>query len=372
MSHRILGPANIPMCSHPDDPHHNDPSQARSSPSRRLFLKSLAVAGASTLFPAGTLIGEAAQSASAGAGRIDVHHHMIPPFYVKAMGADRSASSATAEWSPSVSLDLMDHNGVSTAMLSVTQGVAGDSLSDRSERARSLAHQNNEYGAQVVKDNPKRFGLFASLPLPDQDGSLREIEHSLDTLKADGIALWNVYGEKWAGDPAFAAVFDELNRRGAVVFFHPMRSSCCDFPGQTSALDFDVETAQNIYSFLASGTFSRCPNIKFIFSHAGGAITVLYPRIIDAQERLKDKIPHGVEYELKRLYFDTAKANTPSILDALKDMVPVSQILYGSDAPVQKYSLTNPGFAAYTGFSPADRKAIDRGNAERLFPRLKA
>ena len=340
--------------------------------SRRKFLKSLAIAGAGTLLPTNGLLSKAAQTAQAGAGRIDVHHHMIPPFYVKAMGAGRAASTATAEWSPAVSLDLMDHNGVSAAMLSVTQGVAGESMSDRSERARNLARQNNEYGAEVVKGNPKRFGLFASLPLPDQDGSLKEIEHSLDSLKADGIALWNTYSEKWAGDPAFSAVFDELNRRKAIVFFHPMRSSCCDFPGQTSALDFDVETAQNIYSLLASGTFSRCPDIRFIFSHAGGAITVLYPRIIDMQERLADKIPHGVEYELRRHYFDTAKANTPSILDALKDMVPVSQMLYGSDAPVQKYSLTNPGFAAYTGFSAADRKAIDRGNAERLFPRLKA
>ena len=341
--------------------------------SRRKFLKSIAIAGAGALLPTNGLLSEAAaQTAQAGLGRIDVHHHMIPPFYVKAMGADRNASSATAEWSPSVSLDLMDHNGVSTAMLSVTQGVAGESMSDRSERARNLARQNNEYGAQVVQGNPKRFGLFASLPLPDRDGSLQEIEHSLGTLKADGIGLWNTYGEKWAGDPEFAAVFDELNRRKAVVFFHPMRSPCCNFPSLTSALDFDVETAQNIYSLLASGTFSRCPDIRFIFSHAGGAITVLYPRIIDMQERLADKLPHGVEYELRRHYFDTAKANTPSILDALKDMVPVSQIVYGSDAPVQKYSLTNPGFAAYSGFSAADRKAIDRGNAERLFPRFKA
>ena len=110
---------------------------------------------------------------------------------------------------------------------------------------------------------------------------MREIEYSLDTLKADGIGLWNVYGEKWAGDPAFAAVFDELNRRKAVVFFHPMRSPCCNFPNQRSMLDFDVETAQTISSMLVSRTFSRCPDIRFIFSHAGGAITVLYPRIID-------------------------------------------------------------------------------------------
>ncbi len=132
--------------------------------SRRKFLKSLAIAGAGTLLPRNGLLSKAAQTAQAGAGRIDVHHHMIPPFYVKAMGAGRAASTATAEWSPAVSLDLMDHNGVSTAMLSVTQGVAGESMSDRSERARNLARQNNEYGAEVVKGNPKRFGLVRVAP----------------------------------------------------------------------------------------------------------------------------------------------------------------------------------------------------------------
>ena len=113
----------------------------------------------------------------------------------------------------------MDKHGVATAMLSPVQRLVMDSMSDRSDRARSLARQNNEYGAQLVKDYPGRFGLFAALPLPDQDGSLKEIEYAFDVLKADGIALWTDYIDKWPGDPAFAPVFDELNRRKAVVFF---------------------------------------------------------------------------------------------------------------------------------------------------------
>ena len=147
-----------------------------SCPFPQTNLKSLAIAGASTLFPTNSLIANAVQTAEAHTGRIDVHHHLIPPFYVKAMASVRGTQNPADDWMPSVSLDLMDHNGVASAILSVTQGVAGDSLSDRSERARSLARQNNEYGARVVKDNPNRFGLFAFLPLPDQDGSLREID----------------------------------------------------------------------------------------------------------------------------------------------------------------------------------------------------
>ena len=353
-SHDAHAPVGFPGLSQ------NKSGVNHAGSSRRIFLKSLAVAGASAFLPARDLIGQAPRPAQQKTGRIDVHHHMVPPVW-----ASKDA------WTPSTSLDPMDQNGVAIAILSVTQAAVGDALNQPGEKARSLARKNNEFGAQVVKEHPTRFGYFAALPLPDQEGSLKEIEYSLETLKADGIGLWNVYGDKWVGDPAFAPVFDELNRRKAVVFFHPMRSPCCNLQGQRSMLDFDVETAQAISSMLISGTFSRCPDCKFIFSHAGGAITVLYPRIIDGITKdLAGKVPHGVEYELRRLYFDTAKANTPSILDALKDMVPVSQILYGSDVPVQKYALTNPGFQAYTGFTPAERKAIDRGNAERLFPRL--
>jgi predicted TIM-barrel fold metal-dependent hydrolase len=342
--------------------------------SRRDFMKSLAVAGAAGATLSATKL--LAQTAKPGAtGRIDVHHHMIPPFYLKLMRAERASMNqqgATSDWTPQTSIDLMDQNGVSTAMLSITFALVGDTMSDGTPRANSLVHQSNEYGAQAVKDYPGRFGLFASLPMGDQDASLKEIEYALGTLKADGIGLWNYYIDKWPGDPFFAPVFDELNRRKAVVFFHPMTSKCCgSMPFQN-----DVQTPGTINSLLMSGTFSRCPDIKFIFSHAGGAITVLWPRLTDnISKAMAEKVPNGVEYELKKLYFDTAKANRPAILDALKDTVPVSHILYGSDVPAQKYVLTNPGLEAYaagSGFSPEEWKGVQRGNAERLFPRLKA
>jgi predicted TIM-barrel fold metal-dependent hydrolase len=186
--------------------------------------------------------------------------------------------------------------------------------------------------------------------------------------------LWTDYLDKWPGDPAFASVFDELNRRKAVVFFHPARSTCCrNLPGQSGILEFDIDTARGIDSLLLNGTLSRCPDIHFIFSHAGGAFSVLAARIDDDfSKKLLDRVPHGVDYEVKRLYFDTAHASAPSALDALKDIVPISQILYGSDVPSRDYPLTDVGLDAYEGFSIDDWKAINRGNSERLFPRLKA
>ena len=138
------------------------------------------------------------------------------------MEKELAGSGFTARpWTPALSLEAMDKNGVATALLSPVQRLVMDSMSDRSERARTLARQSNEFGAQVVRDNPRRFGLLAALPLPDTDGSLREIEYAYDTLKVDGIALWTSYLDKWPGDPSFDRVWEELNRRRAIVFFHP-------------------------------------------------------------------------------------------------------------------------------------------------------
>ena len=344
-----------------------------SGAARREFLTSLAVAGAGAMLPASRAINVIAQVTRSMRGRIDVHHHMAPPSYVKAMDREIAPTAAYRNWSPAVSLEKMDKANVATSMLSPIQGLVRDSLSDRSERARSLARQNNEYGAQVVRDRPDRFGLFATLPMPDVEGSLKEIAYALDTLKADGFGLFSSYLDKWPGDRVFAPVFDELNRRRAVLFFHPAHHTCCrEMEGLTGTIEFDIDTARAIDSLLLSGTLSRCPDIAFIFTHAGGAFTTLAPRMIDDfPKRFADRVPRGVEYEFKKLYFDTAHAGAAAPLDALKDIVSTSQILYGSDVPIREYPLTDDKLEKYGGFSPAEWQAVNRGNAERLFPRLK-
>ena len=344
--------------------------------SRRKFLKILAAAGAGAALPGSRLLAQAiSPSVRVLSGRIDVHHHMFPPFYVKAMEAELRANGFTLRsWTPATSIDMMDKHGIATAMVSPVQRLVMDSMSDRSEKGRSLARQNNEYGAQLVKDYPGRFGHFAALPLPDADGSLKETAYALDTLKADGIALWTSYIEKWLGDPSFDPVYEELNRRSAVVFVHPARASCCrNLPGQSGIIEYDIDTARAIDSLLWNGTTSKFPNIRFIFSHSGGAFPVLAARIVDDYPKNRaDKVPNGVDHEIKKLYFDTAHAGWAPALDSLKDIVPVSQILYVSDAPIRNYELTDNGLVEYAGFSENDWKQINRGNAERLFPRLKA
>ncbi len=170
-----------------------------SSASRRKFLKALAMAGAGTFLSDGGIFAQAiSPSVRPLAGRIDMHHHIFPPFYVKAMEEQTRASGFTLRpWTPAISIDMMDKHGIVTGFFSPVQRLVMDSTSDRSEKGRSLARQHNEYGAQLVKDYPGRFGHFATLPLPDTEGSLKEIAYSLDVLKADGIALWTSYMDKW-------------------------------------------------------------------------------------------------------------------------------------------------------------------------------
>lgn len=176
---------------------------------RRTFLGLASVGGASVF---------GVSAAAENPHRIDIHHHLFPPSYTSAMVALGQPGSPSPDWTPARSIEEMDKSGIAISVVSLT---APTILFPDSPLARRLAHDVNEYGAKMTKDYPGRFGLFATLPLPDVDGSLREIEHSLDTLKANGIGLMTSYGDRWLGDAAFAPVWEELNRRKAVIYTHP-------------------------------------------------------------------------------------------------------------------------------------------------------
>jgi len=277
-----------------------------------------------------------------------------------------------SEWTPEKALADMDNNRVKTAILSITTpGIwSGDP-----EATCNLARKSNDYAAQLVKDNPARFGFFAAIPLPDTEGALREIAYALDTLKADGIGLMTSYGNKWPGDNAYIRVFDELNRRKAVVYIHPTAADCCrDLMSDVPAplIEFPHDTTRAITSLLYSGTFARCRDIRFVFSHAGGTIPILAGRIAQLGTLFGNdkKVPNGVEYELKRLYYEIANSANRSAMSALMNLVPTSQILFGSDSPFVPTAVTADGLTSL-GLSTKDLEAIRRGNALRLFPRLK-
>ena len=302
--------------------------------------------------------------------RIDFHHHYVPPRHLEAILAQRE-SGRTPPWSPEISLAEMDKNGIATSICSLVQpGVWLGGI----ENSRKLARECNEYGARMVADYRGRFGLFAAIALPDSEGSLREIEYALDTLRADGIGLMTSFEDKYLGDPAFAPVYEELNRRQAIVYVHPTQPKCCTglVPGVTvSTIEYATDTSRTIASLVYSGTAARFPNIRFVFSHGGGTMPFLlgrYERL--AAERKDAWLADGAAPQLKKFYYEIAQANHSGALDALLALVPISNVLFGTDYPLRPASEAVEGLSAYK-FTDAQRLAISRANAERLVPRLR-
>ena len=304
--------------------------------------------------------------------RIDVHHHHTPPPYLAAIVA-KNIPGPVRDWSAAKSIADMDAAGVATALTSITTP-ALRFLDDAA--ARKVARECNEYSAKLAADSKGRFGTFAAMPMPYVDATLREIAYALDTLKADGIGLLTSYGDKWLGDPAFAPVMDELNRRKAVVYTHPTTANCCanlipDVP--ESIIEWGTDTTRTIASLVFSGTAARCHDVKIIFSHGGGTMPFLAERFLRLpliNKKLAARVPNGVEHELKRFFYDTAQVAHPMALASLTRLVPASQIVFGTDFPYRNAAEHVKGLTAY-GFSAADLAAIDRDNAVRLMPRLK-
>jgi predicted TIM-barrel fold metal-dependent hydrolase len=311
------------------------------------------------------------------AHRIDTHHHPYPPVYIKKTGevlkhTTHAFYDRLTKWHPSQAIEAMDRDGIAVSVLSVSTPSVwlGDAAS-----SRVFARECNEAAAEIQRDHKGRFGHFAALALPDTEGSLKEIAYAFDTLKADGIALTTNYADKYPGDTAFAPVFEELNRRKAVVYFHPTAASFAfnvvpNIPPPT--IEFPFDTTRAITSLLFGGTFSRSPSIKWIFSHGGGALPMVANRLAGlARNRpeLNARVPNGVMHELGKLYVDVVGVTTPGALRAVLDIVPMSQLLFGTDFPFWLPEATIKGLAALK-LSTADLQGIERENALRILPRL--
>jgi predicted TIM-barrel fold metal-dependent hydrolase len=243
---------------------------------------------------------------------IDVHAHFLPPGYVAA--AERAGHQrpdgmpAWPVWSERRHLELMDSHGIARSLLSVSSpGVHfGDDF-----RARVLARQVNEAAAALGQDHPGRFGFFASLPLPDVEGSVAEVEYAYGVLGADGVVLTSNAGGQYPGDPSWDQLWRALDDRAAVVLLHPTsppqwRQVALDRP--RPMIEFLFDNARAVIDLVLTGILDRYPRIRFIVTHAGGLLPLLADRI-DVYQQTHDPSLPSVSSQLQTLWYDVAETS---------------------------------------------------------------
>jgi len=311
--------------------------------------------------------------------RIDVHHHFQPPEFIadlKRRGIQWTGGPAIPEWNIEMARETMERNGIAAAVASVVPHVNwGDDAA-----AIRWARHCNEFTARIVHDDPEHFGGFASMPMPDVDATCAELEYALDTLKLDGIILMASQGVQYLGDPSYEELFAELDRRKAVVFIHPNTVPPGAIVPRLSLpwgiVEFVFDTTRCITNLLYTGMLERYPNIRYIVSHAGGAVPYIALRIALGAHELPgigDKVPKGALHYLQQLYYDTALSTSEYVFAALRQFVPTSQLLFGSDWPLvpeKVVKMETAGLENSKVLDDATRKAIYRDNALALFPRF--
>lgn len=311
--------------------------------------------------------------------RIDVHHHMVPPVFANEMqrrGISTVAGEPIPKWNPDRSLQVMDENGIQSAILSLS--APGVYFGDLGE-ACDLARRCNEYGADLRVRKPNRFGMFAVLPMPFVEQSCKEAVYALDVLKADGVVLLGSTDGVFLGDSRLDELMQELHRREAVVFVHPNLHPTSlqlelSLPG--FLLEFLCDTTRAAANLTMTGTLEKYPGISWILAHAGGFLPYVAWRLSLANllSDIAPHVPQGVLTYIKRFYFDTALSPSPYAIASLRQLVDSSNIVFGSDFPFAPAILTTNQIAALEALEAlsADEKAgIRRGNGLTLFPRLK-
>ncbi|MBZ3901899.1 amidohydrolase family protein [Streptomyces griseiscabiei] len=306
-------------------------------------------------------------------GRIDVHQHAVPPFYrdlLAKAGIAEAGGRALPDWSPEAALEQMALLGTDTAILSVSTPGTGF-LADPRE-AVALARRLNDHGASLAADRPDRFGLFATLPMPDPAASATEAARALDGLGADGVTLLANNQGTYLGAPGQDPLWRVLDDRAAVVLVHPAELPGPSVPGiPPFAADFLLDTSRAAFLLVRNKVVRDHPRIRFVLSHGGGFLPYASHRMAAAISATTGRSSLDVLDDFRSFYFDTALSAGPAALPSLLAFARPGHILFGSDWPFAP-STAGQYFATGldTGVDATTLAAVNRGNAEALFPRL--
>ena len=313
--------------------------------------------------------------------KIDFHSHYLSPTYYEYLDKYEGATPddfPTPKWSEKSHLELMDKLGIAFAFISVSS--PNLSKADK-ETEIKMVHKINEEGAETVKHNTNRLGLFASLPLPHTDEAVNEAKFAINELKADGFGLSTNYAGIYLGDAKYDKLMEYFDSIGAVVAVHPVKPAALP-KGMNSelpipAMEFFMDTTRTFTHMVMHNIFGRYPNIKWIFPHAGAFLSVLSDRIsgfaMQFRGNMKTPVPLDFKTDMKHVYFDVAGFPVNKQLHDLLLDVSVDNLLYGSDMPytpnIACIAQTG-GLEAVSGMSQNEKNNMFTYNAIKLVPRL--
>jgi predicted TIM-barrel fold metal-dependent hydrolase len=274
-------------------------------------------------------------------------------------------------WSLQRHMEEMDAAGVTRSLLSLTTpGIVATA-----DEGKKLTRESNEYAAKTCAEQRGKLGFFAYVQLEDPDTALKELEYALDVLEAQGVGLFTSYGNRWLGDPQFDPVFAELERRKAVAYVHPTGPSCCSrlIPGVFDTLiEYGTDTTRAIASYIYRGAARRFPNVRMIWSHSGGTMPFLIERFdgADRSEAAKKEAPEGFRAAAARFFYDIAQASNPVATTALRSVVPVNHIVFGTDYPFRAPIEHVMALEASGVFNRSELRGVYRANVEQFLPTL--
>jgi predicted TIM-barrel fold metal-dependent hydrolase len=305
---------------------------------------------------------------------IDVHSHAIPDI------GQRPPLDQLPEWSVERTLSLMDEHGTAACIISVPD--AANHAEGRN--ACEIARRINEFLAEIVVRHPSRFGVIATLPGRNIDGTLAEMAYALDVLKMDGVATSTSINDVYLGEAIFDPWFEEMNRRAVSLFIHPTNARASrplDLGLNVAILEFMFDTTRMLTNMVLSGNKKRFSDIKMISAHAGGTVPFLVSRIQVLEAHFgpgRDRAPLSaleIRESLASFYYDLTCSTSIAQLGALLELVPVSQLLMGFDIPFMPSWSIAPAIAdiqRFSRFDENDLRMLSYGNASRVYPGLRS
>ena len=316
-------------------------------------------------------------------GLIDTHHHIVLPEYESAIaraGATDFSRPLRKNTDAQEEIDSMAALGIVGAVVNPLS-VAGVHHGDDAD-AQYLTRSVNDALAKFSSRSPNTFGFFGTLPFPDQAGSLRELEHCMDKLNADGVILLSHQNGTYVGDAAFDELYGEMNRRSAAVFVHPTRPDYLDklkLDLWPALIEYTFETTRVAMNLIYNGVMDRYPNIRWILAHGGGClpyVTLRTELLTELDKNMADfrlANPDGLSRYFRQFWYDTAIAASPPALAALYQVADPSHIMFGSDWPYlnQKWEdIQVETLATSDTLTPRWRELMIAENAAALFPRF--